>query len=396
MRAIKAVILSIIVLVLAIFLPRVINSMFGQPTYTARIAYSEVLDKFLVQDYDEKKDEVLYQVEFDKNITLDEFMEALPFRFYSYLISKDKFPKLFSEWANAEKIRENSQVLNIKTDNFNQKFLPLYTLFESQPKYLKLQFNQYAIKSNNDGIEFIDLENLEENATMSTKFSLAMRDVGFKFPLKLYFTNPTTKKPLDEGAFVVDNNDKVFHIKMISGKPFVKDTSIKNSDIKMIFITENLRKEFYGALVDESGVYLISYDNYKLIKLPSNEYNPKTMTFYLGINPISKMSIIEMPDKVKAYKLNSDYTVQREFIYPLKIDKTAQEIEKFLFLFEIQRADGYNFRLEFSKFSTLALMLNFILLAIYLLIFYKKDRSNFKIFLIAISGVYGFIAAILY
>ena len=97
MKILKDINFIIITLLIAIFLPLIADSVFNEGKKSVRIYYSETLDKFLLQGYDEVKKEPFFKVGLDNNISLDEFMENLPFKFYSYLLSKNIFPNRFKK-----------------------------------------------------------------------------------------------------------------------------------------------------------------------------------------------------------------------------------------------------------------------------------------------------------
>lgn len=394
MKIVKNINLLIVVVLLSIFLPLIFDSAFNNGKNGVRVYYSEILDEFLVQGYNEAKKEPFFYVGHDKNISLDDFMQNLPFKFYSYLLSKNIFPEQFKEWADSDKIRENSQNLSIKPDVFNQKQIPVFTIFESKPKYLRLKFNKFGIRNNSDGLEFVNLENLSIDQNLSAIFTKSLKDANFKFPFIKFYTNANTKKPFDEGVFIIDGKDEIYHLKMEYNTPQVKQTGIKNSSVSLIIVNENPRREFYAALLDGEGVKLISYDNYKLVDLPSQGYNPKNMNFQLVIEPLSRVVTIESDDNVTAYKLDDKYNVLDKFEYKLKKNESFLKAKEIIFPFIIKKDYGYSYKFTFSDFSKSALFLNFALFVVFMLFCFRRSRSVFRVFLILLTGIYGFIAAL--
>jgi hypothetical protein len=268
---------------------------------------------------------------------------------------------------------------------------------ESKPKFLKLQFNNYGIRGKKDRIEFVNLETLKVNDALSQIYTNALKQSGFIFPIKCYYSNPTTRKVFDEGAFLQDKQNTIFHLKMINGKPIAKNTKIKNAAIKKIIINENQRKEFYGALIDDLGVKLISYDNYKLISLPSKAYKPESMVYSLYITPLSKTVIINMNDKIEAYKLNEDYQILKKFTYLIENNNQwITNIKKYLLPFTLKKKDGYRYEYTLSDFSFLALLANALFALLYLGLTFKRKVPILHFIIIGIFGIYGFIALCLY
>lgn len=62
------------------------------------------------------------------------------------------------------------------------------------------------------------------------------------------------RKPYEEGYFCLDSKGALFHLKMVNGRPFVKDTGIGSQlGIKWFVMSETSDKRFYGYLFGEKG-----------------------------------------------------------------------------------------------------------------------------------------------
>lgn len=384
-KIIQIVILSFI---LAIFLPRGIDALLKSPKESASINYSEVYNDFIIQT--SKQKEVLYFKGKDKNLSLDEYLDSLPFSFYTYLIANNRFP--YDEWRNADKIRANSQKFSIKPENFNQKHPPIFTIFESNPKYLKLGYNEFAITSDKSGIIFTNLNTLKKDENLSKEFTTTLLNLDFKFPIQAHFTNPTTKKPFDEGVFLKDSKNELFHIKMKNLAPFVKKTKIK--DVDFMLISENERREFYGAIIDKNGVSLVSYDNYSLINLPSKHYDPATDRLEISITPMSKSMSIKKNDIVYVYYFDKNYNVLRTFEYKFGTLNGLKMIKKIVLPFEIFLADSYAYKFNISNINLKVFWLNLLLFVFALYIFRNKKERFAKSILVLIFGIYGFLSVL--
>ncbi len=397
MKILKIVYFGVFILFLALFLPRIIDTALSEAKKNPKVYFSENLNQFLIQGYDREAKKSYFLTESGDELSTEGFMQNLPFKFYSYLLAKGIFPDQYTDWANADKIRANSQILAIKPSFYNQKSIPLFTLLESKPKFLKLQFNNYGIRGKKDRIEFVNLETLKVDDALSQTYTDALKQSGFIFPLKCHYSNPTTRKVFDEGAFLQDKQNTIFHLKMINGKPLVKNTKIKNATIKKIIMNENQRKEFYGALIDDSGVKLISYDNYRLIPLPSRMYKPESMVYSLFITPLSRTVIINMDDKVEAYKLDNNYQILRNFSFPIENNNQwITNIKKYLLPFTLKKKDGYRHEYTLSDFSFLVLLANALFALLYLVVTFKRKVPILHFIIIGIFGIYGFIALCLY
>lgn len=386
----KYIQMIIVVIVLSIFVPRVLDA--GKKSDNVNLSYSETFDKFIVMFKGVDNKTLQYQVEFESNITLDEYMENLPFKTYNYLLSKNKFPAKFSQWADSELIRKNSQTINIKPDsNYNQKQIPLYTIFESKPKYLRLGYSKFGITSDKNGINVIDMNINKIDDNRSQNFTGILKNLEFKFPIKNYFTNPSTKKPFDEGAFIQDDKDEIYHVKLVNDEIVAKKTMIKQK-VDFMSVNENTRREFYGVLISGGVVSLVIYDNYKLVNLPSQHYDPTTDKFSLTITPVSKYLVIEKDSGSYAYKFDENYKIEREFYYPIK--EKEYILKEWIVPFELSLKPSYRYEFEI-KFHQKAFILN-VLLAILTLLLYRRNNNGLaKVGISLVFGIYGFVTLIL-
>ncbi|NLK67113.1 MAG: DUF4857 domain-containing protein [Campylobacteraceae bacterium] len=382
----KFIQIFILVLVLAIFLPRFIEVLFKAPRQNANVSHSEVHDEFMVQA--SKNKEIFYFKGKDENLSLEEYLDSLPFSFYTYLITNNRFP--YDEWKDANAIKANSQKFAIKPDAFNQKYPPIFTIFESNPKYLRLGYNEFAITSNKFELIFTDLNTLKKDENLSKTFTNSLLNLGFDFPVRAHFTNPSTKKPFDEGVFLKDSKSELFHLKIKNNAPVAKKTDIKNVDFMLI--SENERREFYGAVIDRSGVSLVSYDDYKLINLPSKHYGPTTDRLELTITPLSKSMSIKKQNEVHAYHFDEKYNVLKSFEYEFNQPNRAEMIKKAILPFEISLADSYDYKFKITNFSLNSLWLNLALFVLAFFIFRKK--SLVKPIFALLFGIYGFLAVL--
>ncbi|MSN95807.1 DUF4857 domain-containing protein [Campylobacter sp. FMV-PI01] len=366
-KFIKAIIIA---LILAIFLPRIIDTIFAQKSHKANVYYSEIYDEFIVQTHNPNLKKSFYLKNGDENLTLDEYLEALPFNHYNYLISKNKFP--FLEWANSDKIKKHSQRFSLKPEIYNQKKLPVFTIFESNPKYLKLGYNKFALSGDGDKLIFTDLTTLKIDENLSTIFTKALKEKDFIFPIKNHYSNPITKKPFDEGVFLKDSKDEIYHLKMINSHPFVRKTRLK--DIDFILVDEKIQREFYGlAITKDNKINLISYDDYKLINLPFASYNPKKDSFKLSITPLSKSISISSEDKIYSYHLDDEFKPIKSFVYEINQNKKAKFIKDLFLPFELILDSSYAYKFKFANFSLFGFILNIILFGV--MFYFLKDKN---------------------
>ena len=68
-------------------------------------------------------------------------------------------------------------------------------------------------------MEFINADYNTVDKNLTVAFTTALKEKGFIFPAKSVNGKFTVLKPFDEGVFIVDATDHVFHILRRNGKP---------------------------------------------------------------------------------------------------------------------------------------------------------------------------------
>jgi len=211
----------------------------------------------------------------------DQFENLTPLLNYRQLVSVNNLPDSLNGVAlNLETIRLNNIMLRVTTDEIDVKPIQLFPMFESRSGRIKLEMPDDFFRIA-DRFEFINCQTNSVNQEKSNLFTAALAKENFSFPAIKIAGNPTNKKLFDEGYFVLDSKNQLFHIKMVKGKPFCVNTNMAGSlDVAFMSISEMALREFYGMIFTKQGeVYLISYDNYNLVKLPLENYNIKKDNF---------------------------------------------------------------------------------------------------------------------
>lgn len=126
-------------------------------------------------------------------------------------------------------------------------------LFEAMPKRgtLTLPGDYFTLT---DQITFIDAETNTVDEEKSLRFQKELVKKGFAFPAQAYWGNPSTRKPYEEGYFCLDAHNQLFHLKMVNGRPFVKNTHISDSlNVHWFAMNEVADKRYYGFVFGKEG-----------------------------------------------------------------------------------------------------------------------------------------------
>ena len=244
------------------------------------IIYSALLNDFIQTV---KRDNKFYRLD-NRGETVEkkEFEKLAPLFFYRSLYYYDAIPDSLNGVAiNYKLIKRNAIFSQIKPSMIQTPVIKLTPLLESVPDGPRLSMPDDFFRIT-ERMEFIDCETNEIIPELTESFTKALKAVKFSFPAKNFWGNPTIMKPFDEGYFVLDSDNNLFHIKRVHNKPLVNKVSLPANIVPVfINVTEMEIKEFYAIMITEkSEVYLISYDNYKLIKIPLENYDYRFAIYF--------------------------------------------------------------------------------------------------------------------
>jgi len=281
--------------------------------------------------------------------------------------------------------------------------IPLAPLIESVPNSPDLSLPDDMFRITNR-IEFIDCEPNKVNEERSKLFTDALTKKGFNFPAKNMFGNPSVRKPFDEGYFIIDNNNKLFHLKRIKDKPYCKNIVLpKDVKIKYMKVRESNLKEFYGLVVSEDNrLFILTYDNYKFIELPSKGYDSSTMFVKFTGDLIYRLVTIGAKDRVTAFALNRNYNVIDTYSEKWKGNNQTDAgiFFKNFFPFSLSFTNKNNSFVDFYGKYNFSFIVNIILMLLAAFILWKYFNRKpilqiLDLVIILFTGIFGFIAVLL-
>jgi len=397
-------IILLLIISQAILLPNLYWMVFDKPTTKPQIQYSPIIKDFVFAERG-GNDKRYYDA---KGNTYDRksFEALLPFSFYYDLDKWGVLPDTIAGIPiSTSFIRRNTQFVRIRPVDLNTPLINLNPLFESKSDYTRLEMPDYLFRIGKI-FEFIDSRSNTVNDSLSQIFHETLVEQDFRFPARIIAGNSTTRKSFDEGYFIIDAQNRVFHLKQIKGQPICINTGIPTDlNIRYISIKEHSRREFYGLLVTAANeVYLIGYGNYQLIKLPTKGYNADNMSLMLQIDPIYKTVRIFNKQELHCIVMDQNYNIidTCRIAGSPKSERLSSKAAALLFPLSVERANANTdyvlFNIHFAGW------LAFIGIAIALLItlFIKKRvyqenlKENWIDFpIVAISGLFGALAVLL-
>ena len=171
---------------------------------------------------------------------------------------------------------------------------------------LKMPDDVFRITS--QGIEFIDMASNSVNAEKSLLFTEAMTKKNFRFPAIEIAGNPTVKKEYDEGYLLLDADRRLFHLKQVKGRPYVRAIALPEGlTLEHLYLTEFRNKKTLAFLTDiNNALYVLKSRTYDVVKTGVPAFNPETDALTIIGNMFDWTVRVTSPSSDNYYALNAD------------------------------------------------------------------------------------------
>jgi hypothetical protein len=384
----------------AIILPKLYWMAFSKPVHAPFLMYSCIEDDFMIRRningntwWDSK----------GNKYTRDEFEKRLPFLYVRQLIMSDEMPdSIKGVEMNLQEINISNSNFRSTPANFNSPKPNLFPLFESQSgrATLELPADFFRITWRMEFVDAATNKILEEKSQM---FSAVLYKRGFKFPAKSINGIPTTRKTCDEGYIVTDSDDQLFHIKMVEGEPFVVKVELPDGlKFKQINCIDFRDKQYYAYLFStENELYILTQDDYILIKWPVADANPEKYQMRLAGDLFNYTFIADDENSIRAIVLDKEFNKITEYneSWPGRFERIEGKIFQALFPGQISLTDKNSRYIKFYTSINLSfywLITSFILFVIQYIVIRKRKsvlKNNLAdLALIVLTGIFGFLA----
>ena len=364
--------------------------------------YSSVEKKILFRELDKRKEGKHHDDE-GRVFEDKEFDLALPLLNYRQLTLNGEMPD------SIDGIKIEPQLLRTKQINFryspkakNAPEVGLYIMYESMPKKGKLESPGDLFRMK-DKIEFIDAETNTVNPEKSQKFQDELLKKGYTFPSQWIAGDMNIRKPYDEGYFSLDAAGQLFHIKMVNGRPFVRNTNL-DPQIEPVFFSMEAPadKRFYGVIFDKKGcIYLLEEDGgkYRPLRWDIDPIDLDRDEVVVMGNFLYWTVTVQNPEGKRYYGLKTETLEKvRDIFVEASVNKwevVAGRLFPFYLDFRKPTTEYVSPRLHFTAFP--ALITN-VLLALLFAFIYPKRPMKKKIFsgsYVLIFGIAGAVALLL-
>lgn len=399
-RISRYILIAIAIIVASLFIPDFYRKATEKNIRAPFATYSSVNKDFII--FRRTNADIKWVDTKGNKYTLEEYEKLVPLTYYRQLLADGTMPDTIDGIAiDTKELQKNRIHFRFKPKQLDVPSLGLYPLFESASGRVSLSLPTDMFRIVNSGIEFLDAQTNTLNVEKSETFTKQMKSAGFVFPAKWICGNPSVRKAYDEGYFIKDSNNAIYHLKMAKGVPVIHNTAIESDkDIITVIPYEVATHEFYGfAIGKDNSFYVLSTDNYKLIKLPVENFNAKESSLQVFGNLMYRNIIVTNKDNMHCYVTNRDYKLVDEYHETWKTaeETTAGKAAEYLFPLTINMTSKYSSVINpVSKYSLLSIPFNIIVLIVYIVLLIRR-KSDIKLYIpeiiiIVFTGWLGLIA----
>ena len=134
-----------------------------------------------------------------------------------------------------------------------------------------------AFRLSDGGIEFIDMASNRIDTAKSRRFTQTMLRKGVHFPVGEVSGNPTARKEYDEGYVLLDADRRLFHLKMVQGRPYVRAVELPEGvRPRHLFITEFRGRQTLALLTDDAHrLYAVTMPGYAVRPVGRVRFDPE-------------------------------------------------------------------------------------------------------------------------
>jgi hypothetical protein len=284
------------------------------------VYFSSVVRQFCFRE-GSGKDALRYDAS-GRQYSESEFDAALPMLNYRQLSVNGVMPdSINGQPVAAHDIRRSTVVFRYAKAEVSKPHVGLYVLLESMSGRVDLASPGDAFRLGST-VEFIDIKTNSVNKAKSELYAKELSKRGFIFPAQWAAGDFNTRKAYDEGYFVLDARGQLFHMKQVSGKPFIRNTGASDSiRVAHFSILPVADKRFYGFVFDEQGcMYILESPSYRLVKLDIPPLNMRRSEVLIMGNMFYWTVTVTTPEGKKYYALDNA-SLQRVDEYAIAHEK---------------------------------------------------------------------------
>lgn len=386
-------------MVTSIVLPELYWMAFDKPVKVPYVQYSCMIDDFAINN---AKEGILSNTT-GETYTRDEYEALLPLLFTRQLMIDERLPdSIKGVEIDLHKFTMARSSARIRPIDIVTPLTKLFPLFESESGRATLPFPDDFFRID-WRMEFIIANTNSIDEEKSRQFSAALYQKGFEFPAKRISGIPTTRKSCDEGYLVIDDDEQLFHIKLIKGHPYIKRVDLpKGLKFKHISCVDFKDKLFYAFLISQdNSIYTLTQDDYQFVRWPIDDYIAEEHQLKIQGDYFNYNVTLVCDSMQKSYALDKSFNVLSTYEYtwtPVQ-EQTVGNVSAAIFPFTLSLK---NSKSQFIRlYPTLPkgiiwLVINLFFVAGQLWLIRRRETKIRKqildLLFVAFTGLFGFIA----
>lgn len=288
-------------------LPYIWNFLSAKQQTTPFVLYSSVAGDFTIRRSVDNN--ASWALTTGEKLTRKEYDSLLPEYFAKQLASENRLPDtILSKPVSLKFLTDENISFRIKPEAIFGPSIPLYQMLESASERVDLEMPPDVFRITDSKIEFINKDDNKINEDKSREFTTALNSAEFAFPAVEVAGNPTVKKKYDNGFLIVDSKGRLFNLRMVKGKPYVKRIALPLGITPVnCLVTEFNGQHSLGLFFDTKNcLYVIALPDYKILKveIPPIDLLEEEVTV-IG-NAFTWTFRIKNDDKITWYAVDSE------------------------------------------------------------------------------------------
>ncbi len=371
---------------------------FYSPTAKVMVYTEQLLSRDMAAE--EKSEthhsDVVYKNEKGQYFTREEFEALLPFIYYRNMEMRGLLPlEIDGRSFDRQIIQAERRVLELPARLISGKqYEQIFPLIESNPGQVALVLPADRFRLGGDNFVMVDSDANQVDPSQSEKYSKALQDQGFTFPIKGIWGNFSTFKAYEGGVFLLDSFDKTFHLIRRDNEPIVQSVDFPEDVVpQTIVVSETKERKYLGLVLDtKDRIHLLSEQDFALTHIPTPGYVPERMDFKLVMDPLYLTAIFSDARNIKAIAFANnpqlppvlealhDFTHEMSQSKATSYSKAASLLFPFAIKFQEPESRFGVFQLHLSPlYWPYSLILGFVLAIIYVLRFrHQRERTLCK------------------
>lgn len=311
----------ITVLALAWALPRLYDTALLKPLDKTHAFFSPTLKKFIYTEQiyghdaeaarksDGHHADIVYKDEDGVYYDRLAFEAALPFLYFRNMEARGLLPvRLEGRELHRADIERSRRVLELPARHLDGKgpareYLPL---LEADPGQVALLYPNDRFHLTADGMGFLNADTHAPDTALAQAFTAALRDAGFRFPARHVGGNFTTFKPYEAGIFLVDGQDRLFHLLRRDGRPHVTPVPLPPGvRPRHVLVSESRERRWTGLLLDHDATIWLMRTRAQgpapdFLPLAIPGYDPDRMDCKLLFDPLYLTAVVSDAGRLRA------------------------------------------------------------------------------------------------